>query len=165
MKVYSIWLIPEPDAAKLYQAIIEHLAAMQVAPVFEPHLSMGTVGVPLDLSILAENIGPITGIAETIITENDFTRSLLVKIQKSAGIEALRSRIEAMPEFQSSRPFDPHISLCYGPPPHAASELPELSALIGRSVLFTRIVQMEVTLPVNSYDAVRQWRKVDSVRL
>ena len=157
--------MPDGIEAKPYQSIIGRLASLQNAPEFRPHLAIGSVRSPIDLDAFAQGNSSISLNAVKIEAEPVFTRSLVISFDKTDALMNLRSQIESLPDFTSNRPFNPHISLCYGEPPRGASEFPDVHQLLGKSVTFTRLAQMEIKLPVNCYDAVSAWRERSSVSL
>ena len=160
MRVYSVWATPTGEDAKLYEQIIETLAARLGAPAFLPHVTIGSVDCLIDLKALARDLRATTVKPLQIQTEPEFTRSLLVQLEASYWLRTLRSRAEALPGFRSSREFDPHISLCYGSPPPGAANRSDVKDLLDQDVRLTRLALMEISLPVETYEDVRSWREV-----
>jgi hypothetical protein len=86
-----------------------------------------------------------------------FTTSLFVRFAATPALLTARERMARMPGSQAGRTFDPHVSLCYGPPP--GSHNPEdVQALLRRPVRFDRLAAVRVTLPVSTHKQVAKWR-------
>ena len=155
----SYWCLPcEADAAR-YAAIIDALALAQGAAAFAPHLTLATFSSPGDdfTDILAALQGLVLEPLEIDGTEV-FTTSLFVRFRASDALLAARRLMEALPGFRPGRAFDPHISLCYGPPPDLTPLRPALQALLARPVRFDRLTAMNITLPVETHADVAAWR-------
>ena len=160
--IYSYWLIPAGEDAAPYQTVITALAASQSgAALFQPHMSLGSLTrqietpAPLIDALQGLRLEPID-VASTAV----FTKALFVSFGLSSTLKNARQILEALPGFHTSRVFEPHISLCYGPPPEGAADRSDVTALLDTSVRFAALAEMQITLPVEDYDAVRAWREV-----
>lgn len=161
MRINSVWLVPAEEDAQRCSDIICKLAGELKAPVFPPHLTIGSSEQHVDLEQLGSEIDPICAAPIKIETEAEFTRSLVIQFEATPPLLALRKRMEQIPGFRPGRSFDPHISLCYGPPPPGAIDRLDIAALVAGHVKFDRLVITEITLPVTSFDDVRLWREVE----
>ena len=96
-----------------------------------------------------------TEVAETA----SFTMSLFVRFDPTEQLLGARSALEACPGFRTSRDFDPHISLCYGAPSDRDALQDEIDALLEQPVLFDRLVATDISLPVETYDDIKLWKR------
>ena len=165
MRVFSVWLGPMGQHAESYTQVISTLSGELGTPAFLPHLTIGSTETKVDLEVLAAGVSPIVATPVSLQTEPVFTRSLVVQFELSLHLKALRSRLETLPGFKSKRPFDPHISLCYGTPPSGVASRPEIAELLRHPVRFDTLRLIELSLPVETHDDVRNWREVASVSL
>ncbi len=155
----SYWCMPCAEDAATYAAVIRTLAAAQGAPLFAPHLTLGTLAEAAEdvagaLSALAGlRLRPV-GVDGTAA----FTTSLFVRFEATAGLLAARRLLEDMDGFMPGRPFDPHISLCYGPPPARKAMDRDIAALLAAPVRFDRLVAMTIGDRVETHDDVAAWR-------
>lgn len=155
----SYWCLPCAADAPRYAAIIDALALAQGAPAFAPHLTLATLSGPAD--DLQDVIAALRGLVlqPLAIDGTDvFTTSLFVRFRASGALLAARRRMEALPGLRPGRAFDPHISLCYGPPPDLAPLGAALHALLARPVSFDRLAAVDISLPVETYEEVAGWR-------
>lgn len=157
------WLVPCTADAARFQAIIDALAADQVAPSFKPHLTLGAVrGSAPRVERVVKALAGVTLAPKEIDQTDLFTMSLFVRLHSSPALSAGRNALESVPGFRFGRAFDPHLSLCYGPPVHRTSTTAEIKSLLDKPVRFDRLVAMHIPLPVETHDDVRKWREVAS---
>ncbi len=157
------WLVPCAADVARFQAIIDALAAEQGAPSFTPHLTLGAVrsSEPQVERVVKALAGVM--LAPKEIDQTDlFTMSLFVRFHSSAALIAGRNALESVPGFRFGRAFDPHLSLCYGPPALRTAMTAEIEALLDKPVRFDRLVAMHIPLPVETHDDVRKWREIAS---
>lgn len=155
------WLLPCPEDEARFASIIKALAAPRGAAVFKPHLTLGAVRG--DMPDVAPVLTLLRGLTLTPleIAETDaFTMSLFVRFHPSRQLLDGRQTLESMPGFRRGRDFDPHISLCYGPPPGRADHADDIDALLHRPVVFDRLAAMHIPLPVETQDDIRKWREI-----
>ena len=160
--IHSYWLIPAAADAAPYQAVITALAAAQPsAALFQPHMSLGSLTQPL------ETPGPLINalrglvLAPIDIASTDvFTKALFVRFEPSSALKTSRQILENLPGFHTRRVFEPHISLCYGPPPEGAVHRSDVQGLVEKPVRFAALAEMQIKLPIEDYAAVRAWREV-----
>lgn len=160
------WCLPHADDERRFQKVIDALAKAQGAPSFQPHLTLGSlfkIEDPPQLDIPAEKeivLAPL-GIDGNEV----FTTSLFVRFGVSEALKTARAMLERQSSFRQGRAFDPHMSLCYGPPPKGARTSKDVQALLANPVRFDRIATVSVELPVNSYDGVRAWKVLKIVSI
>ena len=165
MKVFSVWALPTGTAETSYQSVIDNLARRVNAPTFRPHVTLGSVDHQIDLEGFADGMGPTIEVPLSLQFGSTFTRSLIVQLKMTDWFRTMRERLEVRSGFASSRVFDPHISLCYGAPPSGAATLPVVRDLIDEPVELSRLALMEITLPVETYEDVCNWREVSLLTL
>ena len=163
----SIWCLPQPEDAAPYGSAIETLAQAQGAPVFAPHLTLGTLAQETlpDLEALAAAASGICLDPVALQGSDVFTQSLFVQFARTPALDAARQRLEAHPSFHAAQTFTPHISLCYGPPPQDAANIADLNALLDRPVRFDRLAAVRLSLPVLTYTDVVSWQIAETVRI
>lgn len=154
----SFWLVPcEADAAR-FRRVIDALAELQSASRFLPHVSLGSVeGEVQELDELIALLRGLELAPQQLGATDSFTMSLFVRLGLTPQLQKARDWLEARPGFTSSRPFDPHISLCYGPPPKRDDLAQETDALAQQTVRFDRLVLMQITVPVATHKDVASW--------
>lgn len=158
------WYLPCEQDERRLQKVIDDLADAQGAPSFRPHLTLGAssdIEEPLRLGssmLKAVTLTPIE------IDGNEvFTTSLFMRFGLNDALTQARMALEQQPSFRQGRAFDPHMSLCYGPPPKGAHAQEDVRALLSNPVRFDRLATVSVELPVNSYDGVRAWRVLNVI--
>lgn len=158
--VTSVWLIPCPEDAARYQRVIDTLAARLSAPSFLPHVSLGSLQseIETDQALIARLKGLSLEPIE-LATSPRFTMSLFVRLQATPQLQRARDWLEGQSGFVSSRPFEPHISLCYGPPPDHEDLNVEMTALASRRIRFERLAMMRIALPVQAPVDIAGWRQ------
>ncbi|MFN4024333.1 MAG: 2'-5' RNA ligase family protein [Hyphomonas sp.] len=158
LKVVSYWCLPREEDAAACAAVIGALAAAQGAPVFVPHLTLATLTVGArDLSAVTQVLRGLALTPLGLDGNGVFTTSLFVRFAPSDQLLAARRRMEALPDFRKGRAFDPHISLCYGPPPDLEAQRGAIAALLSRPMRFDRLAAVELFLPVETYEDVAGW--------
>lgn len=158
-KAVSYWCVPEETEARAFEAVISALAAAQGAPVFAPHLTLATLTRPAtDLRDVLAALSGLTLTPAGLDGTPVFTTSLFMRFTPSDDLLKARALMAAMPAFRESRPFDPHLSLCYGPPPSLGPHRQAIGALFARPVRFNRLAAMDVSLPVATHEDVAGWR-------
>jgi hypothetical protein len=156
-EIVSYWCLPCAADSTRFSAVIQQLAAAQGAPVFEPHLTLGSLAEASDMAGITESLSGLSLDPVGIDGTEAFTTSLFVRFAATPALLTARERMARMPGSQAGRTFDPHVSLCYGPPP--GSHNPEdVQALLRRPVRFDRLAAVRVTLPVSTHKQVAKWR-------
>ena len=156
------WCLPCAQDATRFREIITTLAKAQDAPVFEPHMSLGTLAnAATDLIGVRRALTDLVLMPAAIDGTDAFTKSLFVRLAPSPGLSRARSLLETDPAFLARRAFDPHISLCYGTPPAGAADMHSVCSLLSVPVRFDRLAAVEISLPVETYDDVRAFTTVD----
>lgn len=156
--IVSYWCLPCAADSERFSAVIAALAAAQDAPPFEPHLTLGSLAVASDMSGIARRLAGLSLDPEGLDGTEVFTTTLFVRFAPTEGLLAARETLAQMPHSQTGRAFDPHVSLCYGPPPPGSRNREDVRALLGRPVRFDRLAAVPVTLPVSTHKQVAEWR-------
>lgn len=165
-RAVSYWCLPRAEDSAPLEEVIARLAARQKAPIFAPHMTLGTclakVDIPTELRASLRDLRlSVIEIGET----NVFTTALFLRLALTPNLRSARAMFDTLPHFRAGRAFDPHLSLCYGSPPADAAQSPAISGLIGKEICFDRLAVIEVSLPVATYDDVRSWRTLDVIDL
>ncbi len=163
-RVTYYWCVPAPADEARFQAVIDELASVQSAPRFMPHMSLASVkGSAPDLAPILSTLRGLQ-LQPLVVGETDaFTMSLFLRVGPSAELIRARKAFEAVSGFRSSRSFDPHLSLCYGPPPPGAADLASVQALLEKPVNFDRLVTVDIPARVSTYDDIRAWKVLDTI--
>ena len=150
-----VWALPCVEDGAAYAAVIAQLSKAQGAPAVEPHITLGSFAGDVPdlsdvLSVLKRDVLTPKNIGATDV----FTRALFVRFEAAGAILEARRLMEAKAGFRSGRPFDPHISLCYGAPP--PGEAPErlASSLLKQTIRIDRLAVMSLVLPFDSYTKI-----------
>ena len=161
----SVWCLPRPEDSVPYTSIIESLAETQGAPVFPPHMTLGTLNQDTlpDLDPLAAAMSGLQLDPVEIDGTDLFTKSLFVRLALSGTLLAARQMLEALPTFRDGRDFDPHLSLCYGSPPAGAQTRTDIQELLDRSVRFDRLAAVRMSPPALTYKDVASWQTLTTV--
>lgn len=157
-RVTYYWCVPSPDDEARFQAVIDELAKAQDAPRFMPHMSLASVhGSAPDLASVLNDLRGLQLRPIEIDETDDFTMSLFLRVEPSPALIRARQAFEGIAGFRSSRSFDPHLSLCYGPPPGGAANLENVRALLKKPIKFDRLVTVDIPARVSTYDDIRAW--------
>ncbi|MGI8432400.1 MAG: hypothetical protein ACR2MW_08945 [Chthoniobacterales bacterium] len=100
-----LWLVPAEPARTFFHETIIRLATEYDAPLFEPHLTLGS-GTPAQL--LQVNAGPITLAILGLDTSASFTKTLFVRFQPTPPLVQLRYSLG-----MEAAGYAPHVSLLY----------------------------------------------------
>ena len=153
-----LWLAPSAADAIRFQAIIDHLAELQGAPRFTPHMTLASFEGPVpDIAPALEALKGLRLNPAGIGQSDVFTQSLFLRVEANEALLEAREYFRSCPGFRAGRAFDPHLSLCYGVPPSGSAELPAIKALLAEPIHFDCLKRVEIHLPVDSYDAIRAW--------
>lgn len=156
------WLVPSAEDKSRFNPIIEKLADVQNAPVFEPHLSLAAIeGVQPDLQPCLDLVRDLSLMPLEIGVTDTFTMSLFVRVERSQRLLNARRYMEQQPGFKASRSFDPHLSLCYGARPPHAENMPEVQNLLASPIRFDTLCTVAIPAKVETYDDVRSWRVLE----
>ena len=159
-EILAYWLVPSAEDAARFQAVVDALADQQGAPRFRAHLSFGSViGEEPDLVEVLAQLQGLTLRPVEIAETPSFTMSLFVRFAPTAALLAARKLLESHPNFQASRAFDPHISLCYGAPKDLGAIEPEMAALAETPVRFDRLIATSIWLPVETHADIARWKQ------
>ncbi len=157
-KIVSYWCLPcDADSAR-FSAVIKALAVGQGVCSFLPHLTLGSLDAAADMSGIAEGLSGLSLDPVGISGTEAFTTSLFVRFAATRSLLAARDRMERMPGSRAGRAFDPHVSLCYGPPPPSSRASEDVQALLRTQVRFDRLAAVDVTVPVTTHAQVAEWR-------
>lgn len=164
--VSSIWLVPCAEDTARLKSVVDDIAAAQNGVSFQPHLTLGSLETQtphlarIHEAAQALSLNPIE-----IDGTSVFTTSLFIRFETSPELARLRSSLEQDQAFRASRAFDPHLSLCYGPPPKPFDDHARYASLLTRPIWFDQLWAMEIELPVSSHDDVASWRVIDTCQL
>ncbi|MHA7900162.1 MAG: hypothetical protein ACX94B_09880 [Henriciella sp.] len=165
-RAVSYWLMPSRESAAPYEQVIAGLAMQQGVAAFAPHLTLGTLrSASAQVHSMLRRMQAVKLEPDTIDGSAAFTMSLFVRFRPSESLQPMRTVIETSSDFRSGRPFDPHISLCYGAPPIGARASQSVTALLNASVMFDRIIAMSVELPITCHADLEAWRLLDTIKL
>ena len=157
--VCSIWLVPNAAETRRIQSIIDDIASKQGGVSFQPHLTLGSLSYSApDFAHLCQGARPFQLNPIEIDATPAFTTSLFIRFAMSDELSSLRTALENLPAFRSSRAFDPHLSLSYGAPPVELDVDRLRSDLLAQPILFDTIWAVEIGLPVATYEDVKSWR-------
>ncbi len=152
-----IWLIPAQPSYTSLSLFIADLARRFDAPVFEPHLTLG--------SLTGESLGrikiprrPITLKVIGVFTSEVFTKTLFVRFAGTRALEGLRSSFGMEKDG-----YDPHLSLLYcklpeGEPQRLATSL----RLAQGEVVFDRFSVVRCPDPTITKKDVEAWKQAYS---
>lgn len=163
MQIYSVWLIPRSVDYQRIVAQMRQIADRLNTPIFRPHLTIGSVTTKIELESFVGGISIPPQIPLEIDGEAVFTRSLYLRMKMSDALSKLRQKLETHPGSHIGRLFDPHISLCYGPPPENAISPDQEASLISSPIVFDRIELTQIKVPVETYEDVLSWKTISSV--
>jgi len=162
--VTYIWCVPSADDEVRVQAAIDELADAQAAPRFMPHMSLASVsGSVPDLAGTLEELRGLQVQPLEIAESDAFTMAMFLRVERHPALLRARKAFESLPGFRSSRSFDPHLSLCYGPPPKGAAQSDRVLSLLQKSLTFDRLVTVDIPASVSNYDDIRAWKILDSI--
>ena len=157
-EILAYWLVPADDDAVRFQAVVDALADQQGAPRFRAHLSFGSViGPEPELTDVLAGLSGLVLQPVEIEQTPEFTMSLFVRFRPTEQLLRARALFERCPGFQSSRSFDPHISLCYGDPKALSFLKHEMDALLAKPVHFDRLIATSIWMPVKTSADVVRW--------
>ncbi|MEL7540128.1 MAG: hypothetical protein AAGJ51_04430 [Pseudomonadota bacterium] len=158
------WLVPCAKDAARFSDVVAHLADTQNAPVFTPHMSLAAIdGDQPDLQPCIDILSGLVVAPVEIDMTDAFTMSLFVRIERHPALLRARAYMEAQPGIISSRAFDPHLSLCYGPPPAGAADWDAVKALSEQPIRFDRLKTVDIPPRVETYDDIRAWKALQSI--
>ena len=164
--VVSYWCVPCTEDAARFSPVIAGLAAAQGAPVFQAHMTLGTLErADKGVAGVADALKGLTLMPVEIGRTDLFTMSLFVRLAPSEALLAARAELEQLPGFRPGRKFDPHISLCYGAPPDGHGLDREIEALLDAPVRFGGLAGINASLPVETHDDVASWTVAETYRL
>jgi hypothetical protein len=159
-EIIAYWLVPADQDAARFQAVVDALADQQGAPRFRAHLSFGSVvGEEPELGVVLKQLRGLTLNPVEIAQSPSFTMSLFVRFAPTEQLLTARTLMASSPGFQSSRDFDPHISLAYGTPKDLDALQPEVDALLKSPVRFDRLIATSIWLPVETYADIARWKQ------
>ena len=164
--VRSVWLIPRAEDTARLKRTMDDIADKQKGPQFQPHSSIGSLTSSRpNLSDVFGTISELDLVPIEIDRTDSFTMSLFIRFEMSKALSELRQTLEGADSFKARRVFDPHLSLCYGPPPEAYASIAKPAELLDQPIRFDQIWMMDIEVPVVSHAQVRKWRKVGSLAL
>jgi 2'-5' RNA ligase len=141
---YSIWLMPEGDVLDKFSKLIIKISDKYNSPKYKPHVTLlgGLVGftkeeVMSKASELAESIEPfkitLTEVTYPTSYPNDheaYYRSLYILAERAEPLMEANELARKMFGREGDLPFNPHLSIMYGPFPAETKE--EIISKVGR---------------------------------
>lgn len=165
-RITYFWCVPSSGDAARLQVVIDALAEAQGAPRYMPHLSLASISGPVpDLSEVLRNLQALRLQPNEIDESDAFTMSLILRVERHPALLRARHAFETAPGFRSSRSFDPHLSLCYGPPPRGAAQSDGVQDLLKKPLTFDRLVTVDIPASVTTYDDIRAWKILETIPL
>jgi len=157
------WLVPAAGYRKPLLRLIMDLAAAHDAPVFAPHVTLGSVRsgdrTAFDaMRAVLERTAPVTLESTGIETGSSFTRSLFLGF---APCDALSELMAAFP-FPSEH--EPHLSLLYCPPEQREAEVGDLTNPFP-TIEFDQMWVVPMTGVVRTGGDVTGWQASERIRL
>lgn len=120
MPKYSLWLVPEPGAQKLFKTTIEKLSFQFRSPMFPPHITLlGTLPGDMDelskrMERLAKTTAPLMLRSLKLQYHDTYFRSLFLRIDPIADLVELQTAASEEFDVEPEALFFPHLSLMYG---------------------------------------------------
>jgi 2'-5' RNA ligase len=117
---FSLWFVPEGEAYRRYEALIQGLSERQGAPAFSPHVTLlgGVTGEEKEVSsiteVLAMEIPPFEIHFKEIGCLDEYYRCLFLRAEDTEEIMDAYRKAEDAFRVRHTRPFMPHLSLMYG---------------------------------------------------
>jgi 2'-5' RNA ligase len=154
----SVWLLPDPAAARPLAEAIDELAEGLGGPRFLPHLTLiGEVaasGTALTRGLEAlSRRAPIVLATESLEVTSAYHRALFLRVRSTPALLDLREAALRALATHGGAPWMPHVSLLYGDHP-AETKRPWLSrvgAWLPRTLRFDRLAAVETTGPVEGW--------------
>lgn len=113
----AFWLIPDAAERPTWSALMDRLAAREQAPPFPPHVTLYTCRRSANdreiLADVARRTAPFSLMPIALETGERFTKSVFLRLARSAAIEALHRDFHAAVPRPSGYRLDPHLSLLY----------------------------------------------------
>lgn len=132
---FSLWLMPSGRVRDRLARVIAELSARYTTPAFEPHITLLS-GLGAPQAGLIEKCASLSRLLEafdirlaTVEALDEYFRSLFVRVEPAAVLEAANARAGEVFRVKESRSFLPHLSLLYGDLP--AQEKRKLIAELG----------------------------------
>lgn len=164
--IVAYWALPEEADGKAYRAVIDTLAAAQNGTRFDPHISLGSLdSYDADIDDVVAALRDLKVQPSGVGRSGVFTKSLYIDLSPDARLERARACLSSRAGFRSTRKFEPHISLCYGPPVDEAAMTPAIQALLSQPVRIDRVRAVAVELPVETYADVASWSPIATFQI
>jgi 2'-5' RNA ligase len=129
---YSIWLLPEPESAKMLAECINNLAAELKTSAFEPHVTLVSGIEDADEKALSQlaSVELFTVNVKAPRSGDGFFQSLFLPLIKNKEMLAARRIAKKAFGMSSSIKYEPHLTLVYG-------NLPEEDKLAAAKKFYT----------------------------
>ena len=120
VKGYSLWLMPEGETYRSFQALIARLAKQHDSPAFEPHMTLiGQVTGPEEevtakTAELAKSIDPYEIRLNSVGRLDEYFRCLFIHAKESKAVIAANLKARQIFGREEDPPYMPHLSLLYG---------------------------------------------------
>lgn len=148
-----LWLVPAEPARVVFRETIRRLATEHDAPLFVPHLTLGS-GTPAQLSQISA--GPITLPVLGLNTSDSFTKTLFARFQPTPPLVQLRHSLG-----MEADGYDPHLSLLYCElPDRIKSDLAAALPLPFPTVIFNAVAAIRCPAEVATRADVEAWETI-----
>jgi 2'-5' RNA ligase len=127
--LHYLWLVPEEKAQRRLASFVKSIATRLDTVAFAPHVTLlgrlwgGSDDLSIEAETLAKSLTPFdihfTGVGD----ENEFFRSLFLRIALDETLAAARRQAEqAFMSTELPASYSPHLSVLYGSYPAAVKE-------------------------------------------
>ncbi len=117
MTGFSLWMLPPPDVAERFRALIRELSRRMGTPPFEPHLTLlggiEDASAAARVAPLAARLPPLPIRLTEIGTTAEYFRCVFIHAERTPLLQ--RAHQQACDMLgQAPGEFTPHLSLIYG---------------------------------------------------
>jgi hypothetical protein len=162
-RIIMYWLMPAKAEAELFRRLVRILADEFKAPMFQPHLTLGTATTDAPARLLRQlKAEPLRLRTRGTAHSSKFTKTLFVRLTATGSLARLVKQLGAKGNALS----DPHLSLLYKKlPVSIRRELAKTIKLPFTELKFDSVAAVSCVSPTESSTDVRSWRKVATKRL
>jgi 2'-5' RNA ligase len=164
--VIAYWLIPSEPARSYFQSLINDLAQLYNAPLFEPHVTVHVGANCADavnrvLSKAARGCERIVLQALEVSYSSEFVKTLFVQFALNAQLRRLNQSIRTAAQNSADYHLNPHLSLLYKRMSIRDRPLVARSIDVPFSeVIFDSLKAVRCISPTRSCADVEAWRVV-----
>ncbi|MEO1554593.1 MAG: hypothetical protein AAFR82_11745 [Pseudomonadota bacterium] len=159
----SYWIVPCAEDSARYFEVIKRLALNNNSRMFAPHVSLASIeGEQPDLKPCLDSLAGLVVNPVEIDMTDAFNMSLFVRLERHPALLKARAFLKAQPGANSSRAFDPHLSLYYGMAPAGAADWDMVRALLDHPVRFVSLHAVAIPPRVETQDDVKDWNALQT---